>query len=76
MPFHGAGAFNVAENPDGSLTFTGTGRTVVFLFDTDPGGPATTVYTGQVVSKVSTDGTFSVISHTGRTIDVCALLGS
>src|SRR6478735_2751824 len=76
MPFHGAGAFNVAENPDGSLTFTGTGRTVVFLFDTDPGGPATTVYTGQVVSMVSADGTFSVLSHTGRTIDVCAVLGS
>jgi len=76
ITFLGAGAFKAEENPDGSLTFTSTGRTVVFLFDTDPGGPATTLYTGGVVSTVSADGTFSVISHTGGTIDVCALLGS
>jgi hypothetical protein len=76
IPFQGAGAFTVAEQPDGSLTFTSTGRTLVFLFDTDPGGPATTLYTGQVVSTVSADGTFTVISHSGGTVDVCALLGS
>jgi hypothetical protein len=77
ITFLGAGAFNAEENPDGSVTFTSTGRTIVFLFDTDPGGPATTLYTGGVVSTLSADGTtFSVISHTGRTIDVCALLGS
>ena len=76
ITFRGAGAFMIEENPDGSLTFTSTGRTIVFLFDTDPGGPATTLYTGGVVTMVSADGTFSVVSHTGRTIDVCALLGS
>ena len=76
IPFHGAGAFDAAENPDGTVTLTATGRTIVFLFDTDPGGPATTLYTGGLVSMVSADGTFSVISHTGGTIDVCALLGS
>ena len=76
ITFHGAGAFTVAEHPDGSVTFTSTGRTLVFLFDTDPGGPATTLYTGQVVSAVSADGTFTVISHSGGTVDVCALLGS
>jgi hypothetical protein len=71
----GAGVFNAEENPDGSVTLTGAGRTIVFLFDTDPGGPATTLYTGGVVSVVSADGTFSVISHTGETVDICALLG-
>ena len=76
ITFLGAGAFNAEENPDGSVTLTATGRTIVFLFDTDPGGPATTLYTGGVVSVVSADGTFSVISHTGGTVDVCALLGS
>jgi len=76
ITFLGAGAFKAEENPDGSFTFISTGRTVVFLFDTDPGGPATTVYTGGVVSHVSADGTFRVISHTGGTIDVCALLSS
>lgn len=73
--FHGAGAFNLTENPDGSLTFTSAGRTVVFLFDTDPGGPATILYTGVVVTTES-DGTFSVVSHTGKAVDLCALLGS
>lgn len=76
ITFRGAGAFMAEENPDGSLTFTSTGRTIVFLFDTDPGGPATTIYTGGIVTMVSADGTFSVVSHTGGTIDVCALLGS
>jgi hypothetical protein len=76
ITFRGAGAFKAEENPDGSLTFTSTGRTIVFLFDTDPGGPATTIYTGGIVTMVSADGTFSVVSHTGGTIDVCALLGS
>jgi hypothetical protein len=76
ITFRGAGAFNVAENPDGSVTLSATGRTLVFLFDTDPGGPATTLYTGGVVSVVSADGTFSVISHTGGTVDICALLDS
>ena len=76
ITFRGAGAFNAEENPDGSVTLTGAGRTIVFLFDTDPGGPATTLYTGRVVSVVSADGTFSVISHTGETVDICALLGS
>ena len=76
ITFLGAGAFKAEENPDGSFTFISTGRTVVFLFNTDGGGPATTVYTGGVVSLVSADGTFRVISHTGGTIDVCALLSS
>ena len=73
--FRGAGAFNIEEGDDGSLTFTSTGRTVVFLFDSDPGGPATIVYTGGVVSRVDADGNFEVVSHTGGTIDVCAVLG-
>lgn len=74
IPFHGAGAFDVSDNPDGSLILTATGQTVVFLFDTDPGGPSTTIYTGGVVSEVAPDGTFTVLSHTGKTVDVCSLL--
>lgn len=72
--FHGAGAFNVTDNPDGSLILTSAGQTVVFLFDTDTGGPATTIYTGGVVSEIAPDGTFTVLSHTGKAVDVCSLL--
>lgn len=74
IPFHGAGAFNISDNPDGSLIFTSTGQTVVFLYDTDNGGPATTIYTGGIVSEVAPDGTFTVLSHTGKAVDVCSLL--
>ena len=74
ITFHGAGAFKVTDHPDGSLTLTSTGQAVVFLFDTDTGGPATTIYTGGVVSDVAPDGTFTVLSHTGRAVDVCSLL--
>lgn len=74
--FLGAGAFKAQENPDGSVTFTATGSTIVFLFSTDVGGPATTIYTGRVVSQVSADGTFEVLSHSGSTTDVCALLSN
>jgi hypothetical protein len=74
IPFHGAGAFNISDNPDGSLIFTSTGQTVVFLYDTNNGGPATTIYTGGIVSEVAPDGTFTVLSHTGKAVDVCSLL--
>ena len=74
--FHGSGAFDVSENPDGSVLLTSTGQTVVFLFDTDTGGPATTIYTGGVVSEIAADGTFTVLAHSGRTVDVCSLLDS
>lgn len=76
ITFRGAGAFDLEEGPDDSITFTAAGRTIVFLFDTDVGGPATILYTGGVVSRVDADGNFEVLSHTGGTVDVCAVLGS
>ena len=74
--FRGSGAFNLEEGDDGSITFTSTGRTVVFLFDTDEGGPATILYTGGVVSRMDADGNFEVLSHSGGAVDLCAVLGS
>ena len=76
ITFRGAGAFNLEEGDDGSTTFTATGRAVVFLFDSDPGGPATILYTGGVVSRLDADGTFEVLSHSGSAVDLCAALGS
>ena len=72
--FRGAGAFRIDERPDGSLVFTSTGRTVVFLFPEDAGGPATIEYQGGVVSQVDAEGNFSVLSHSGATVDLCAVL--
>jgi len=75
IPFHGAGNFKVEENPDGTVTLMSSGRSVLFLFDTDPGGPATILFTGRLVTRGNQDGTVEVISHTGRAIDLCAALG-
>jgi hypothetical protein len=75
ITFQGAGSFNVDESPDGTILFTATGRSVVFLFDTDPGGPATILYTGGVTTMQSPEGTFSVLSHSGSAVDLCAVLG-
>jgi hypothetical protein len=71
-----AGAGTFEENPDGSFTFTHRGQTVLFSFATDAGGPASTMYTGELVVQVDADGNGVAISHTGPTVDVCALLGS
>ncbi|GAB7003050.1 hypothetical protein JCM18899A_05210 [Nocardioides sp. AN3] len=75
VTIQGAGAFRITDNPDGTLTFTATGRSVVLLFDTDPGGPATTLYTGGVTTLLGTDGTLTVVSHQGAATDLCAALG-
>lgn len=75
IPFHGAGSFKVEENPDGTVTSISSGRTVLFLFDTDPGGPATILFTGGLTTRGNEDGTVEVVSHRGRAIDLCAALG-
>jgi hypothetical protein len=66
--------WNIVPNSDGSLTVTTHGHLVFFIFPTDePPGPSTTLYTGRVV--FIQDGDFShVLSHTGKTTDLCAAL--
>jgi hypothetical protein len=63
-------------NADGTLTVEATGHNVVILFPTDvPSGPSTTLYEGRLVYTVDTDtGVFTVVSSTGTTTDICALL--
>jgi hypothetical protein len=62
-------------NADGTQTVTSTGHNVLILFPSDvPAGPSTTLYTGQLVFTIDTDGVFTVVSSSGPTTDICALL--
>ena len=70
-----AGALRTSPGPDGSTTATVTGPSILFLFPTDPGGPATTLYQGRLVFDQSADGVTTVMSSTGGTVDLCAALG-
>ena len=56
-------------------TVESTGHNVLILFDTDvPAGPSTTLYEGRLVYTVGADGVFTVVSSSGKTTDICALL--
>jgi hypothetical protein len=69
-----AGAARMSPGPNGSTIITATGSSIVFLFSTDPGGPATTLYRGRLVTNQSADGVTTIISSTGGTVDLCAAL--
>jgi hypothetical protein len=62
-------------NSDGSFTETDTGHNLLILFPTDvPAGPSTTLIVGRVVFTVDTNGVFTLLDVSGRTIDICAAL--
>jgi hypothetical protein len=70
-------AFTIYFNPDGTLTFIGTGRSVVVFFPTDvPAGPSTTLYSGRVVFNIDpATGVSTLGDQAGTKVDVCAVLG-
>jgi hypothetical protein len=70
-----AGAARTSPGPLGSTIFTVTGPSIMLLFPTDPGGPATTLYRGRLVFNQGTDGVTTIESSTGGTVDLCAALG-
>jgi hypothetical protein len=62
-------------NADGTTTVQATGHNVVILFPTDvPAGPSTTLYTGRLVYTADASNNFTVVSSSGSTTDICALL--
>jgi hypothetical protein len=62
-------------NPDGSTMSVSTGHNVIILFPTDvPPGPSTTLYVGQVVYSVDTDGVWTIMKASGTKVDICAAL--
>lgn len=74
-PPRGAYAVWVRANPDGSQVVTYTGHAWLVLFPTDtPKGPSTTLYTGRFVLHADADENYTLLSATGRAIDICAAL--
>lgn len=60
---------------DGSATVRSTGHNVILMFPTDhPAGPSTTLYVGQVVYDMDDQFNFTIISSSGRTVDICGEL--
>ena len=70
-----AGAARTSPGPNGSTITTATGPNILFLFPTDPGGPATTLYRGRLVVNQSADDVTTIVSFTGGTVNLCAALG-
>lgn len=70
-----AGTVSVSPGAIGSTIFTVAGPSVLLLFPTDPGGPATTLYSGRLVFDQGADGVTTINSSTRRTVDLCAALG-
>lgn len=66
-----------ALKPDGTQTWTTTGHNVLILFPTDvPAGPSTTLYVGRVVFTVDGSEVFTLMSTSGKSMDICAALSS
>jgi hypothetical protein len=70
------GSINKSLTTGDITTFQATGKNVLILFPTDvPAGPSSTLYTGRLVYTVdNTTGVFTVVSSSGRTTDLCALV--
>lgn len=60
--------------PDGSSSLVLTGHNAVFMFPTDVPGPSATLYTGQVVIDIASDGTWTLVRDSGNSVDICAAL--
>ena len=70
-----SGPGTITTHPDGSQTVIDRGRSLSFFFPTDsPAGPATYLYTGQVVLNFTPDGQQILVRQTGTSEDICAAL--
>lgn len=72
---NGAVVDKTTVHADGSQTKDLTEHNVVFMFPTDvPAGPSTTLYTGQVVINVDPDDNLTIVTESGKKLDICAVL--
>jgi hypothetical protein len=63
-------------HPDGSVTQVYTGMNVLIMYPTDkPAGPSTTLYKGRVAADFDADANTTLLSTSGRAMDICAALG-
>jgi hypothetical protein len=75
VTLNSSGPSSIVFDPDGSLSLTARGPTGIGLFPTDqPPGPDTFINYGRIQYTVSPAGVLTIISMTGRTVDVCAMI--
>jgi hypothetical protein len=61
--------------PDGLMTVTAMAHQMLIWFPTDsPPGPWTRLYTGRVVFTIDANEVYTLLSTSGRFVDVCAAL--
>ncbi len=66
----GPGRFTI--HPDGSATLEASGRWFFAVLENAPFSAF--ISSGHAVLSIGTDGTVTLVSHSGRVEDVCALL--
>jgi hypothetical protein len=70
-----SGPGTIVFHPDGSVTASAEGPSVLILFPGDvPSGPSFVINYGQVVVTITSSGQFIVQKQTGAQFDVCAAL--
>jgi hypothetical protein len=70
-----SGPGTIVTHVDGSVTFTGLGRSLFFFTPTSiPVGPITFIYSGKTVVDFTASGQATLISQSGNAQDVCAAL--
>jgi hypothetical protein len=61
-------------NDDGSASLTANGTWVFLFFPTDSPASSLLVLSGRTEATIASDGTLTLVSHTGTTRDLCAEL--
>ena len=72
---NGAVVMNQRAGDNGSTITQMTGHNILFLFPTDtPAGPSSTLYVGQVSFATDANANATLLSSSGRSLDLCAAL--
>ena len=69
-----SGPVRISSLADGDTQVVLRGRSLIFLFETDAGGPALLLTSGRVVEVLDEEGNVLSFEGTGRSVDACALL--
>ena len=69
-----SGPVRITPQADGTVETVLRGRSAIFLFPTDAGGPAFLLTSGRVALVSDEEGNVLSFTHTGKSTDICAIL--
>lgn len=65
------------NSSDATTTMSIIGHSVLIMYPTDiPAGPTTTLYVGRVSLTIDANGVFTILTTSGKSTDICAILGA